>query len=93
MANTKIIIDHTLVKGDKWYNMKYNGKDAGISVASAPKTIEAINSGAIEVEVNLVEKDGKYYFWDKQEAKQGGGGFPKMTPEQLAGLKGFGKFS
>jgi len=82
MANQKITIDSTLVKGDKWYNMDIQGKKAGISVEGAPKTISAINSGSIEVEVNLIEKDGKYYVWDKQEQKQGG--FKQLTPEQLA---------
>jgi len=82
MANQKITIDSTLVKGDKWYNMDINGKKAGISVEGAPKTIAAINAGSIEVEVNLIEKDGKYYVWDKQEQKQGG--FKQLTPEQLA---------
>ena len=83
MANTKIQIDNTLVKGDKWYNLDIFGKKAGISVTGAPKTIAEINSGAAEVEVNLVEKDGKYYVWDKQEQKQGGG-FKQLSPEQLA---------
>jgi hypothetical protein len=82
MANQKITIDSTLVKGDKWYNMDINGKKAGISVEGAPKTIAAINAGSIEVEVNLIEKDGKYYVWDKQEQKAGG--FKQLTPEQLA---------
>jgi len=85
MANQKITIDHTLVKGDKWYNMDLNGKKAGISVEGAPKTIADINSGAIEIECNVVEKDNKYFIWDKQEQRQSGGnGFRQQTPEQLA---------
>ena len=86
MANTKIQIDNTLVKGDKWYNLDVWGKKAGISVTGAPKTIAEINSGAAEVEVNLVEKDGKYYVWDKQEQRPSGGGGNRFqqTPEQIA---------
>ena len=86
MANTKIIIDHTLVKNTKWYNMKVDGKDVSISVDGAPKTVALINAGVLEVEVNLVEKNGKYYAWDKQEIssnpKQGGGNKYQLTPEQ-----------
>lgn len=83
MGNTKIQIAEKKINGD-WCNIKtVGGKDVSVNMKSAPKTAELINNNASEIEVNIVEKDGKIYGWDKQEPRQGGNKF-QLTPEQLA---------
>jgi len=89
--NTKIEITEAQIKGD-WLNAKTakNG-EVSINLKSCPNLSKSLNEGTIypiEIEVNLVEKNGKQYAWDvSEEKKGGGGGFPKLTPEQLAQKK------
>jgi len=89
--NTKIEITEAQIKGD-WLNAKTakNG-EVSINLKSCPNLSKSLNEGTIypiEIEVNLVEKNGKQYAWDVSEEKKGGGGmFPKLTPEQLAQKK------
>ena len=84
MANTIVKIAEQKTNGD-WCNIKTEGgKEVSINLKSAVKVAEQIAAGAKEIEMNIVEKNGKFYGWDKQEQKQGGGGFAKLTPEQIA---------
>lgn len=84
MGNTIIKISEKKINGD-WCNITTPDlKEISVNMKSAPKTAELINAGQNEIEVNLVEKNGKFYGWDKQEAKQGGGNKYQMTPEQIA---------
>ena len=79
---TTVIIDESLKKGADWYNVTYQGKSLGINVKSNPKTIEAINNGAISVEMNVnPSKDGsKYFGFDLNESSPKGGG-SRFNPE------------
>ena len=84
MANTIVKIAEQKTNGD-WCNIKTEGgKEVSINLKSAVKVAEQIAAGAKEIEMNIVEKNGKFYGWDKQEQKQGGGGFKQLSPEQLA---------
>jgi len=85
MANTIVKIAEQKTNGD-WCNIKTEGgKEVSINLKSAVKVAEQIAAGAKEIEMNIVEKNGKFYGWDKQEQKQGGGGNRfQQTPEQLA---------
>lgn len=83
MANTIVKIAEQKTNGD-WCNIKTEGgKEVSINLKSALKVAEQIAAGAKEIEMNIVEKNGKFYGWDKQEQKQGGG-FKQLSPEQLA---------
>ena len=83
MANTIVKIAEQKTNGD-WCNIKTEGgKEVSINLKSAVKVAEQIAAGAKEIEMNIVEKNGKFYGWDKQEQKQGGG-FKQLTPEQIA---------
>ena len=82
MANTLVKITEQKTNGD-WCNIKTEGgKEVSINLKSAVKVAEQITAGKTEIEMNIVEKNGKLYGWDKQEQKQGG--FKQLTPEQLA---------
>ena len=82
MANTLVKITEQKTNGD-WCNIKTEGgKEVSINLKSALKVAEQITAGKTEIEMNIVEKNGKFYGWDKQEQKQGG--FKQLTPEQLA---------
>ena len=82
MANTLVKITEFKTNGD-WCNIKTEGgKEVSINLKSALKVAEQITAGKTEIEMNIVEKNGKFYGWDKQEQKQGG--FKQLTPEQLA---------
>ena len=82
MANTIVKIAEQKTNGD-WCNIKTEGgKEVSINLKSALKVAEQIAAGAKEIEMNIVEKNGKFYGWDKQDQKQGG--FKQLTPEQLA---------
>lgn len=85
MANTIIKIGEKKVNGD-WCNITtIDLKEVSINLKSNPKTSALIDEGKTEIEVNLIDKNGKLYGWDKQEAKQGGGSpFKQLSPEQLA---------
>jgi len=83
MANTIVKIAEQKTNGD-WCNIKTEGgREVSINLKSAVKVAEQIAAGAKEIEMNIVEKNGKFYGWDKQEQKQGGG-FKQLTPEQIA---------
>ena len=83
MANTIVKIEEQKTNGD-WCNIKTEGgREVSINLKSAVKVAEQIAAGAKEIEMNIVEKNGKFYGWDKQEQKQGGG-FKQLTPEQIA---------
>lgn len=83
MANEIVTITEKPTDNKGWYNIHHNGKDIGINVSSNPKIVAAINSGQLNVEMNVVEKNGKWYGWDVKEQKQGGG-FQKKDPEAEA---------
>lgn len=90
MAKTTITIDSSLKKGSDWYNITHNGKPLGINVKSNPKSIAAIDGGALTLELNVNEsKDGtKYYGFDLTEQRQGGGGgFRKPVDPEAEALK------
>jgi len=83
--NTKIIIASQTSNND-WCNIKTpEGKEISLNLKSNPITAKLIQDGAKEVEVNLVDKNGKFYAWDIKEQKSGG--FAKLTSEQLAEKK------
>jgi hypothetical protein len=84
--NQKLNIASTAINGD-WCNLKLtDGKELSINIKSNPKLAVHLAGGQIpqgEIEANVVEKNGKFYGWDPQETKPGGGGgFKKETPEE-----------
>jgi len=73
---TKINVkSHTIKNG--WFNVKTNdGREINILSSSNPKATAFLNENQSgELEIKLVQKDGKNYGWDISEKK--GGGFKK----------------
>lgn len=83
--NQTIQIQEHKINGT-WCNVKTtDGKEISIAIGDkTSKIMAAINSGSINIECNIVEKNGKSYAWDVNEQKSFPPKFQKETPEEKA---------
>lgn len=72
----KINVASFTVNG-KYYNLKtVEGKEIGVVIDSCPKIksqIEVVQTAPFPLECRVVEKNGKFWAWDFEEKKRGGG--------------------
>lgn len=80
--NTKINIKE--IKNNKgWYNITtVEGQQIAVNTASNPQLTLALEKQPITLDLNLVEKNGKFFGWDIKDSPKPQGGFHKLTPEQ-----------
>jgi len=79
---TKITVASALINGD-WCNIKTDtGKEISAMLSRCPKLkaiVETNPAIPYELTIKLVEKNGKFYAWDLDEAKEKTGG--KFAPK------------